>query len=101
MLDWLESDHTVTFTIHVQPGASRCAIRGVHNQALKISVNQPPVDGAANQACIRMLAKALKVKQSSLSITHGFTGRTKTVRIDNFDGPTLEQRLAHYLEEGT
>ncbi len=50
-------------------------------QLLKARVAAPPVDGGANAALVRLLAKALKVSKSDVTITAGQTSRTKTVSI--------------------
>lgn len=59
---------------------------------LKARVAAPPVDGAANAALIRLLAKALGVPKSAITIVAGETARTKTVEIDG-DAAALSDRL--------
>ena len=49
----------VRLTLHVQPGASRSELAGMHGDALKVRVAAPPVDGAANRELIRFLAAQL------------------------------------------
>jgi uncharacterized protein (TIGR00251 family) len=83
-----ERDGSVTFEVRVVPRASRTAIVGVHGTALKISLSAPPVDGAANDALIAILAKALGVDRRSVGIVRGGHGRQKLVRIA---GATVEQ----------
>lgn len=48
----------------------------------KIYVTAAPEDGKANEAVIKLLAKALGVAKSSLTITHGHTSREKTIKIN-------------------
>ena len=67
--------------VYAQPRASRDEIAGVHGDALKIRVAAPPVDGEANEALCRFLAKACGVARSAVSVETGDTGRQKTVRI--------------------
>jgi len=76
-----ETEYGVLFRIRVQPRASRTEAAGLHGDALKLRIAAPPVDGAANKACIRFLAKALKVPKSSVEIVSGGTGRDKTVLV--------------------
>lgn len=47
----------------------------------KIYVTAAPENGKANDAVIKLLAKALGVAKSSLTITHGHTSREKTIKI--------------------
>jgi hypothetical protein len=71
-------------TVHVVPRASRSEIVGEHNGALRVRIAAPPVDGAANEELIRLLAKKFAVSKSDVSVLSGRTGRIKQVRIDNF-----------------
>lgn len=72
----------------VQPRASRVKLGPVHDGRLKVSVTAPPVEGAANEAVTRALARALGIGKGSAAIAAGHTGRRKTVRIV---GVTREQ----------
>lgn len=73
--------------LRVTPNAGRDAIEGFETLAdgtevLRIRVSAVPDKGKANSAVIALLAKALHVPKSSLSITSGETARLKTVRLD-------------------
>jgi len=67
----------LVFSIYLQPRASKNRIEGAHGDALKIRIKAPPVDGAANEMCIRFMAKTLGVKRSRLQILSGRTSRNK------------------------
>jgi hypothetical protein len=71
----------LAFRVHVQPRSSRNQVVGVHGDALKVKLTAPPVEGAANAACVAFLADALGLPRSALSIVAGHTGRRKTVAI--------------------
>ena len=71
----------MTFEVRVAPRASRNAIVGVHEGALKVSLTAPPVEGAANEALRKLLAKALGVPKSNIEIIRGERGRNKVLRI--------------------
>jgi uncharacterized protein (TIGR00251 family) len=71
----------LAFRVHVQPRSSRNQVVGVHGDALKVKLTAPPVEGAANSACIAFMADALGVAKSALSIISGHTGRRKTLLI--------------------
>ncbi len=65
--------------VYVQPRAAKNAVAGIHDQALKIRLTAPPVDGAANKMCLQFLAKQLKVPKSALQIESGHSSRRKTI----------------------
>ena len=65
--------------IRVAPRASRDAVLGVHDGALKVALTAPPVDGAANAALIKLLAKRLGVAKRDVRIVAGESSRTKRV----------------------
>jgi hypothetical protein len=71
----------VRFSVAVAPRASREAVLGVHDGALKIALTAPPVDGAANEALIAFLASALGVPKRDVRITSGQTGKRKRVEV--------------------
>ena len=82
-----------TYAIRVRPGASRTRVGGTYGDALVVAVQEPAVDGRANDAVIRALAEALGVRRSDVEIVHGHTARTKTVRISD-PPPDLDDRMA-------
>jgi uncharacterized protein (TIGR00251 family) len=65
----------------VQPRSSRSRVIGEHDGRLKIQLAAPPVDGEANDALLRFLAAALKVKRADVALLAGETGRRKRVRV--------------------
>jgi uncharacterized protein (TIGR00251 family) len=60
---------------------------GTFGAALKVRLLAPPVDGAANDALVALLARELGVAQRDVRIVHGSTSRAKVVEID---GTTIE-----------
>ena len=72
----------VRVAVHVQPRASRSEIIGQHGAALKVRLQAPPVDGAANEALVRLLADSLGVPQRAVRVVAGATSRSKTVEVD-------------------
>lgn len=74
-------DNAVRFAVHVQPRASRSEITGLHGDAMKIRVDAPPVDGAANAALIELLADALGVSRRSVQVVGGEHSRRKIVEV--------------------
>jgi uncharacterized protein (TIGR00251 family) len=83
----------VRFAVHVQPRAHKPGIDGTHGDALRVRVQAPPVDGAANAAVIAVIAAALGVPQRAVHIAAGQAGRQKLVDVDGIDTPTAQSRL--------
>lgn len=71
----------LTLTLHIQPGAKRSEIAGLHGDALKIRIAAPPVDGAANAALVDFLKKAFAVPAAQVVVKRGASGRRKVVEI--------------------
>ena len=76
-----ERDGAVRFGVRVQPRASRSEVAGLHGDALKVRVHAPPVDGAANEAVVAVVAEALGVPRRAVRIVSGETGRSKVVEV--------------------
>ncbi len=84
---WRRNDGgTLVLTLHVQPGAARTQVAGVHGEALKIRLAAPPVDGKANDALLHFLAAGFGVPLRQVTLVRGQTARAKVVRIE---APTL------------
>jgi len=76
-----EQDGAVTFEVRVAPRASRTRVIGVQDGALKVALTAPPVDGAANEALTKLIAKALGVAKSDVEILRGDRARVKVLRV--------------------
>ncbi len=73
----------VVLRLHIQPKAVKTEITGIHGDRLKIRLKAPPVDGKANAELIRFLSDVLRVPKNQVTITHGETGRQKTVYVED------------------
>jgi uncharacterized protein (TIGR00251 family) len=82
MLAVREDEGGVTFDVLVTPRASREKVGPVHEGRLKVAVTAPPVEGEANAAVCALLARALGVPKSRVTVLRGDTGRRKTVRVE-------------------
>ena len=80
----------ITFEVRVAPRASRNRVIGVQDGVLKVALTAPPVDGAANEALCKLLAKTLGVSKSAIQILRGERGRTKLLRIRGADERKLD-----------
>jgi hypothetical protein len=80
-LEVREADGAITFDVQVVPRASRDRLGPVHGDRLKVQLTAPPVDGAANDALVALVAKALGRPRGDVAIVRGTTGRKKTLRV--------------------
>ena len=87
----------VTFSVKVHPRAKKDAISGVVGDALKVSLTAPPVEGKANEACIRFFAEFLRVPRSSVTIAAGESSRNKVIRVHGLTAAQVEERLRSVL----
>lgn len=83
----------VRVRVYVQPRASRTEIMGEHGNALKVRLAAPPVDGAANEALVRHLAKQVGVAVSRVRVLNGEAARTKIVEFDDVDVTAVRRGL--------
>jgi len=74
-------DDSIRFEVQVTTRGSRAAVVGVHDGALKVSLTAPPVDGAANDALIKLLARELSVPRGCVQIVKGQHTRRKTLLV--------------------
>ncbi|BAL26129.1 DUF167 family protein [Azoarcus sp. KH32C] len=83
-VEWLReaADGSVVLTLHIQPGAKRTEIVGLHGEALKVRLAAPPVDGKANAALCAFLAEFCGVSRSMVTLVSGETSRAKRVRVE-------------------
>ncbi|HSB60088.1 MAG TPA: DUF167 domain-containing protein [Vicinamibacteria bacterium] len=79
--------------MRVQPRASRDALAGERQGALLVRLTAPPVEGAANQALVRLLGRALGVAPSAVRVVGGSTGRNKLVAVAGLDAAAVRARL--------
>jgi len=76
-----EGNNGVSFTVRVQPRASRDEIVGEYQEGLKIRLTAPPIDDRANEALRNLLASRLKVPLAAVRIVSGEHSRTKRVEV--------------------
>ncbi len=84
-------------SVRLQPKASENRIGPVVTDAdggavLKVAVNQPPVEGKANKALIKLLAKSWGLPKTAISVKKGASGRLKTLFIEG-DPEQLMKRI--------
>ncbi len=91
MIQFTEREAAVIFSVRAQPRASKSAISGELEGALKIRLAAPPVDGAANEELIFFLAKFFDLPRKNIHLLSGETSKHKIVQIDGISGEQFEE----------
>ncbi|NPU85436.1 MAG: DUF167 domain-containing protein [Syntrophaceae bacterium] len=94
-----ETKSGLMLKVRVLPRSSRTEASGVQDGALKLKIMAPPVEGQANEACLRFLAETLGIRKSQITLVTGQTSKTKTFALSGVDRRELEHRLAELLGE--
>lgn len=82
MADWYRrGDDVITLTLHIQPGAKRTEVVGMHGDALKIRLAAPPVEGRANDALLKFIASVFIVPLRNVELMQGEQSRQKVVAV--------------------
>jgi uncharacterized protein (TIGR00251 family) len=81
-------------TVKVHPRARRSGFTGRFGDAYKLDLAAPPVDGKANEECVRFMAGFADVPRARVRIVSGLTSRTKVVEIEGVSQEELEKQLA-------
>ena len=76
--------------VYLQPRSSKNEVVGPYRDGIKVKVTAPPVEGKANEALIRFLAKGFGIPPSCIEIIKGLHSREKTLRISS---TILDKRL--------
>jgi len=87
----------ITLRIRVRPRSSRDGVAGVHEGALVVRLTAPPVEGQANAALGRVLARVLDVAPSAVRILRGESGREKLIAVAGVSPSAARARLAAAL----
>lgn len=92
----------IKLLVRLTPKAKREGFDGVYadpagGERAKIAVNAPPVDGKANEALIKYVAKALRIAKSSVTLVSGATDRNKTLMIAG-DSALLTQKTTEIFQ---
>lgn len=90
-LNLKETENGIQFKVKVQPRSGRNEIKGIMGDALKIKITAPPVDGEANEACLRLLAQWLEIPKGRVSL---LTGQTSTQKVVLAQGVKKEELLS-------
>ena len=94
MVSVQESGDGISFSVKVHPRAKKNSITGEVGGALKLALTAPPIDGAANRACVEYFSKSLKVPRSSVTIASGERNRLKVVRVHGMTAEQFWERIS-------
>jgi hypothetical protein len=84
---------TVLLAVKLQPRASRNEVGSAQANELKVRVTAPPVDAAANEALLRLLADTLDCPRGAVELVRGHTSRHKLVAIQGLTAEQVHARL--------
>ena len=84
----------VWLSIKLQPRASANEIGEALGNELRVKVTAPPVDSAANEALVRLLAETLDCGRNKVELVRGQTSRHKTVRLHGMTAEDVMKRIA-------
>ncbi len=87
-------DNGVILAVKLQPRASRNEIGEPLGSELKIKVSAPPVDSAANEALIRLLAEQLDCPRKSVQLVRGTTSRHKVIFLNGISPEAVLAKLS-------
>lgn len=90
----------VTLPIRAVPRATRDALDGLSEGALRVRLAAPPVEGAANKALIAFLAGVLAIPKRDLLLVAGERGRHKRLRVRGLLPAEVRERLALHTGRG-
>jgi uncharacterized protein len=88
----------VQLKVHVTPRAKRTRVAGLHGDKLKICLAAPPVDGKANKTLATFVEDLLGC--SSVEISHGLSGRDKTLTLQGLSLEEVAAKLDEILSDG-
>lgn len=80
--------------VRLQPRGARDELLGLRDGLLRAKVSAPPVDGKANRALCRLIAKRVGVAPSRVSVVRGEKSRDKVVRVEGVNAGALSRALA-------
>lgn len=83
----------VILSVKLQPRASRNEIGDALGDELRIRVTAPPVDAAANQDLVELLAKTIGCPRGRVELVRGQTSRHKTIKIYGVEPEFVLQKL--------
>lgn len=87
------SQSAIEIGVRLTPRASSGGVELLADGSLRVRVTAPAVDGRANDALRRAVAKALHIAPSRVTLVRGVRSRDKTLRIEGVDAAAIRLRL--------
>jgi uncharacterized protein (TIGR00251 family) len=84
---------SILLKVYLQPKSSKNEIVGPYRDGIKIKITAPPIEGKANEALVKFLAKEFKIPPSSIEILKGYHGRGKIIRVEGKLRPGICNQL--------
>ena len=91
MIRSLVAKERIKIEVRLTPRASRDEVVGMRDGVLRVRVTAPPVDGKANEALRRLIAKRLGLAKGRVTIERGERGRLKLLRIEGTDAEAVRR----------
>lgn len=88
-----ETEKGVVISVRVVPRSSRTECAGMQGDALKLKITAPPVEGKANEECIRFLSEILGVRRSDIAILSGHRSKNKQIIVSGATRADIEAAL--------
>jgi hypothetical protein len=82
-----------TIQVRLRPRGSRDELQGMRDGVLQAKVTAPPVDGKANKALCKLIAKQAGIAPSRVMVVRGAKSGEKLVRVEGIDDATLREAL--------
>lgn len=100
-LDCRQDGSGVRLKVHLTPKASKEGVGGLYGDALKVRVKAPPVEGKANEAMVKLMARTLGVSRKSIELVSGQRSRIKIIRVKGLSPGRAAARLAREHDENS
>lgn len=88
-----EGNGGVFINCHVQPGASKSGVSGLHGSSVKLKLHAPPVDGKANTELVKFIADFFGVSKSAVEIKAGQSSRQKVLFVSGVSADSARKLL--------
>ncbi len=88
-----EHDEYIDLFITARPASSKNEFAGIYDDALKVKIKAPAVEGAANKELIKFLSKRFKIPKSEITFVSGETSKRKRIRLPK------SEKLIECIEE--
>ena len=91
-------DGSVLLSVHVQPKSSRNRIAGIYDQAVKVNITAPPVDGKANKAMVSFLSDFFGITKKDVTLHAGAQARKKRFILSGISEREVRDRVLEEIE---